>query len=533
MYKGNMAAAFKLAEEIYQHPQFKSYLPTSSNGALARALVSYAREYRGDLEGARAALKPYLYEGESDLVAKEDIISQIQSPEAKSDVLIRTSRLFFHARRFQYAAKLLEEAIQTSLGCNYQYGLAVAYYRIAQVRLHQFNYYEAERCASKSIEIIYENTMQAPAKDNPISQVNLAHKIALCKICLGVIAERQGFITKAKTELYTAQQVLRGALSGSGADDLDLPDPVIWADLHSALGRIYAAEGNYDSALKELYQAVDIYARVGHALYETRARLILALTYIRKLQLGGMSGDDRAVVLQHLQMAQEAVKNKLSYDARTQHLLNTVYAYYYLHFGHINMAEKAANAALQNARKLESHFLLSDSYRVKAELQLAQQRLGEARSNLQLAIEHAEKIRSSELIGAALLVLALSYCSKVEPNPAEVDKYLDRFDELKASQPFENYYLDQFRNKIRQERIAMPSGQGFYFTVQDLQREGLDRGMSRFILWAVRAAERLSHGDSKRIAEILHFGNLTRTYNYIKKANAIENQAIDKHKARS
>jgi hypothetical protein len=71
----------------------------------------------------------------------------------------------------------------------------------------------------------------------------------------------------------------------------------------------------------------------------------------------------------------------------------------------------------------------------------------------------------------------------------------------------------------RQESL---SGSGFYFSFEDLRSEGYDDGLSKFLVWAIHAAQRTAHGDVKEIGKVLHFNNLTRAYKYIKLARALE-----------
>ena len=66
------------------------------------------------------------------------------------------------------------------------------------------------------------------------------------------------------------------------------------------------------------------------------------------------------------------------------------------------------------------------------------------------------------------------------------------------------------------------SGSGFYFSFDDLRSRGYDDGLSKFLVWAIHAAQRTAHGDVKEIGRVLHFNNLTRAYKYIKLARALE-----------
>lgn len=65
-------------------------------------------------------------------------------------------------------------------------------------------------------------------------------------------------------------------------------------------------------------------------------------------------------------------------------------------------------------------------------------------------------------------------------------------------------------------------GSGFYFSFDDLRSGGYDDGLSKFLVWAIHAAQRTAHGDVKEIGRVLHFNNLTRAYKYIKLARALE-----------
>lgn len=66
------------------------------------------------------------------------------------------------------------------------------------------------------------------------------------------------------------------------------------------------------------------------------------------------------------------------------------------------------------------------------------------------------------------------------------------------------------------------AGGGFYFSFDDLRSEGYDDGLSKFLVWAIHAAQRTAHGDVKEIGRVLHFNNLTRAYKYVKLARALE-----------
>ena|ERR1700722_8570895 len=66
------------------------------------------------------------------------------------------------------------------------------------------------------------------------------------------------------------------------------------------------------------------------------------------------------------------------------------------------------------------------------------------------------------------------------------------------------------------------SGSGFYFSFDDLRSGGYDDGLSKFLVWAIHAAQRTAHGDVKEIGRVLHFNNLTRAYKYLKLARALE-----------
>jgi hypothetical protein len=70
--------------------------------------------------------------------------------------------------------------------------------------------------------------------------------------------------------------------------------------------------------------------------------------------------------------------------------------------------------------------------------------------------------------------------------------------------------------------MELPSQRAFYFSMDDLQAAGYDAGLSRYLTWAMRSARLLSHGDMKKMTEVLHFNTLSRTYKYDKIARAVE-----------
>jgi hypothetical protein len=74
---------------------------------------------------------------------------------------------------------------------------------------------------------------------------------------------------------------------------------------------------------------------------------------------------------------------------------------------------------------------------------------------------------------------------------------------------------------VASDREPLP-GSGFYFSFDDLRSGGYDDGLSKFLVWAIHAAQRTAHGDVKEIGKVLHFNNLTRAYKYIKLARALE-----------
>lgn len=519
---GNFRQAARLVEQLKNHRLFKNSSPLSVEGATARAYISEHSSYLGDYATARKALGPYLLTLDGEMGVKEEALSQIASSTVQADLLIQISHLMTHERHYRAAIELIRRAVDIYEKNGDHYAQANAYHWLSFVRLHQHDYYEAEKCASKSIELICKQAIiRRKSANRALKEVNLSYMIAKSRIWLGVISQRQGLLTKAKAELYTAQELLQSAFKNFSENG----DPRAWGDLHVTLGRVYSSEGKYDDAIEELSKALNSYAQAKHIIYEVQTRISLAREYVKKIRLGGSFKEDRERARYHLELAAGMLEKRIpNGDVRTRCLLNLTYSWYYFECGNWAMSERMANEALRDAKRLGSKFLLAECYRARAEAAIETQKLSQARKDLSSAIDLARSVSAYKTLAALVLSLARSYCTKVEPNQVEVDKYLDMFEELKSKHPFESYYLDHLFEKLKQYRSELPSRRAFYFSADDLASVGYDVGLSKYLVWAVRSAQSIAHNNVKKMMEILRFNNLARTYKYIKLADAIEGQ---------
>jgi hypothetical protein len=166
--------------------------------------------------------------------------------------------------------------------------------------------------------------------------------------------------------------------------------------------------------------------------------------------------------------------------------------------------------------------IVAECYRARANAAIRLHKLAEARANLQIGMKEAEGVGQYQMLAALCLTFARSYCTHIEPNQVEVDKYLDRYLEIKLQHPFGSKYLDNLFERLRRDRLELPSQRAFYFRSDDLEAGGYDAGLSKYLVWAIHYAHRAAHGDVKKMSEILGFKTLTRTYKYVKLARAVE-----------
>ncbi|HWP85037.1 MAG TPA: tetratricopeptide repeat protein, partial [Terriglobia bacterium] len=351
------------------------------------------------------------------------------------------------------------------------------------------------------------------------AEANLTHAIATSRIWLGILAQRQGLLRKAKAELYTARELMQAALDTAG----EVSDPRAWGDLYSTLGRVCSCEGRYEEAIEQTKRAIDFYAQAGHRTFAVQTRINLARIYIKRMASPGWDKEDPTAAKRHLDLAASILEHDLPQgDLRTACLMDLTYSWYYYARGDWESASRLAKQALPKARQLGSKSILADCYRARGDALIQLHKLPDGRRALGSAMEVAESGSQFKTLGAILLSLARSYCSPVEPDPVEVDKYLDRFVELRSRHAFESRYLDDLYERIKHARMELPSQRAFYFSIDDLQTIGYDAGLSRFLVWAMRSARLVAHGDMKKMTEFLRFNTLSRTYKYDKIARALE-----------
>jgi tetratricopeptide (TPR) repeat protein len=488
-----------------------------SQQVAARTEIARRCTYLGDYERTAAALAPYLADGER--ATNELLLSKVEPPSLRANLLVEIALLLNHYRRYSAAVELIQRAIDLYDAQTDHYHQANAYHWLAFTRLNQHNFLESERCDLKAMELLFQRANQDQRRIGAPGEANLSHAIATSRIWLGILAQRQGLLMKAKAELYTARDLMQAASDGAHQNK----DPRAWGDLYSTLGRVYSCEGRYDEALEETAQAIDYYSKAGHLIFEIQTRINLARIYAKRMASSDLDRDDAAAAKHHLGLAAAALESRLPQgDLRTACLLHLTYSWYYFARQEWLLAKKLAEEAIAEAKKLASNSLLADCYRARADALIQLHKLLEGRRDLQTAMECAGAASQFKTLGAVVLSFARSYCSRVDPDQVDVDKYLDRFVELRARHTFESRYLDDLYEKIKQDRLELPSQRAFYFSLDDLLSTGYDAGLARYLTWAIRSARSLSHGDMKKMTEALHFNTLSRTYKYDKIARALE-----------
>jgi tetratricopeptide (TPR) repeat protein len=487
--------------------------------ASERADVAKQCNYLGDYETAAAVLSAYLVESHGEDVLNEQALSRIESRRLRADLLVEIGLLMNHLRKYTIAVDLLQKAIELYDGKNAHIFKANAYHWLAFTKLNQHDFTESERCDLKAMELLYQRANQDKRQIGSPGESNLSHAVATSRIWLDILSQRQGLLMKAKAELYTARELMQASFDAAE----EVNDPRAWGDLFSTLGRVYSCEGRYEEAIEETRKAIEFYSQAGHWTFEVQTRINLARIYVKRMASPGSNMDDPTVAKRHLDFAAATLERNLPLgDLRTFCLMDLTYSWYYYAREDWDSAAKMAKEAIPKAKKLGSRSLLADCYRAKGDAFIQMHKLREGRRDLHMAMESAEGASQYKTLGAIVLSYARSYCSKVEPDQVEVDKYLDRFIELRSRHAFESRYLEDLFGRIKHARMELPSQRAFYYSIDDLQSAGYDAGLSRYLVWAMRSARLLSHGDMKKMTDFLGFNTLSRTYKYDKIARAVE-----------
>jgi tetratricopeptide (TPR) repeat protein len=182
--------------------------PYSAEGATARVQFARERALIGDMRTLHWAVSPYLQSLGGEWSLNEDALSKVALQHLDADICALVSHLMLYRRDYVTAIHLLERAIAVYEAKRDYTSEAEAYYWLAYIRLHQSDYQEAERCESKSIELIYQGVIQNDPDVSQPDELSLSQAIARARIGLGLLAHRQGLLTKAKAELYTARELL-------------------------------------------------------------------------------------------------------------------------------------------------------------------------------------------------------------------------------------------------------------------------------------------------------------------------------------
>lgn len=490
--------------------------PTSPESAAERVYIATQSTYLGDYQMTLWALEPYLVGPETEIRPNEEVLTQIQSLTTQADILIEIALLMEHGRAYESAVELVQRAIELYEGGEDQYGKANAYHCLSVLRFHQHDYQKSEKCELKRMELVYEQADRDKHQLGVSKEMELSYLVATCRMWLGVLAQKQGALAKAKAELYTARELLCTVAEATGK----IRDLRVWGDFRSTLSSVYSSEGKYREALDQAEIALDFYVRATHTIFEAQTRIKLSRIYLKKMAAEDASPEDQENAKSQLDLAAEALAKRP--DERTACLLNLTYSWYYYACRDWTLGENRAQRAVRDAKKLGSKFILAECYRTRAEAAIQLHKLVEARSDLEIAMKQAEAAGRYKVLAAVFLTFARTYCSHIEPNQTEVDKYLDRYLEVKAMHPFESKYLDCIFDKLKRDRLLLPSLRAFYFSDDDLERVGYDAGLSKYLTWAIGRARRTAHGDVKKMTEILRFKTLTRTYKYLKLARAVE-----------
>ena len=510
---------FQTVKRLVEKLQKRSSSATSPKTALERAYIAMQSTYLGDYVTTSWALGPYLVEAQGEIRTNDDVLLKIQSTGTQADLLVETALLMDHNRRYKAAVGLLQRAIDLYQGEEEHYAKANAYHWLSFVMLHQHDFQESEKCELKRMELVYQRANREMRRLRTSNAVQFSHLIATSRMWLGVLAQRQGALAKAKTELFTARELFLTTAEATGKKS----DLRSWGDLHSTLGRVYSSEGKYDDAIEETQKALNFYIPAKHLIFETQTRINLARIYIKRMMGGEALGENRAKAKDQLDLAAEILEKKLpEKDRRTTCLLNLTYCWYHYACCDWTSSERIAQKAIRDAKNLGSRFFLAECHRARADVAIQLNKFPEARRDLQIAMQQLEPVGRYKTLASVLLTFAKSYCSHVEPNRVEVDKYLDRFLELKSEHPFESHYLESVFDKLKRDCLELPSQRAFYFSIDDLESGGYDAGLSKYLVWAIGCAQRAAHGDVKKLSEILHFNTLTRAYKYIKLARAVE-----------
>jgi tetratricopeptide (TPR) repeat protein len=343
-------------------------------------------------------------------------------------------------------------------------------------RLHR--YAAVEQHGDQALEAFARAGMQDPGVDEPIT---IRWRIGLVMMVAGFASWRAGHLSKATSQLHTAQWLLHPT-----------KDAISQANVEQYLGCIQRSQCQYDTALASLERARAIYIREHHPRELSRVCTEIGRTYLEQGDYG---------------QAEHHLQDALAFARQIKHVRDEMeifvcLSWLYQHRGPEQLEVAAEYAARAMAVKVaDGEMLLIEAKLALGHCRLRQGKYDEAKNNLEVALAKADALGISRHQISAHLSLAELLLA-----PSLKDFYTALHHYSQAETLLEHTPSPHLKRVAMQVKHKIDESQGelFVLSAEDLLTLGLKETQKRLQIWAIERALQQAKGQKTETAQRLH-----------------------------